>query len=313
MIVMKLLVPVVHDVRREGKDPSDNHDPGTYPEQPPGRVRAGEHGGAADHEPDHDDRDRRPGGAPAVVRWVLEYLQPVRAGLLDGASRRLIGHAVLLSSLPLLLFSGKCETEQQPAHLQPCESVWWAISPTMACWAAGGTGRGHQPLLRSNDPRGARREVPAIVDNVLRAGEGRILRKLKRISEQINSIEEDFTAMSDADLRGLTAEFKQRYADGETLDDLLPEAFGAVREAARRTLSQRAFDVQLMGAAALHLGNIAEMKTGEGKTLTGVFPAYLNALAGEGVHVVTVNDYLAKRDSEWMGRVHHFLGLDRKS
>src|SRR6202034_2796898 len=105
-------------------------------------------------------------------------------------------------------------------------------------------------------------------------------------------------------------EFKQRYADGETLDDLLPEAFGAVREAAKRTLGQRAFDVQLMGAAALHLGNIAEMKTGEGKTLTGVFPAYLNALAGEGVHVVTVNDYLAKRDSEWMGRVHRFMGLE---
>ena len=116
--------------------------------------------------------------------------------------------------------------------------------------------------------------------------------------------------MSDADLRRLTDEFRQRYADGETLDGLLPEAFGAVREAAKRTLSQRAFDVQLMGAAALHLGNIAEMKTGEGKTLTGVFPAYLNALAGQGVHVVTVNDYLAKRDSEWMGRVHRFLGLE---
>ena len=152
--------------------------------------------------------------------------------------------------------------------------------------------------------------MPAIVDSVLRAGEGRILRKLKRISEQINSIEEDFVAMSDADLRRLTDEFRQRYADGETLDGLLPEAFGAVREAAKRTLSQRAFDVQLMGAAALHLGNIAEMKTGEGKTLTGVFPAYLNALAGQGVHVVTVNDYLAKRDSEWMGRVHRFLGLE---
>src|SRR5580693_509874 len=165
-------------------------------------------------------------------------------------------------------------------------------------------------MMRSDDPQGARREVPAIVDSVLRAGEGRILRKLKRISEQINSIEEDFVAMSDADLRGLTEEFKQRYADGETLDDLLPEVFAAVREAAKRTLGQRAFDVQLMGAAALHLGNIAEMKTGEGKTLTGVFPAYLNALAGNGVHVVTVNDYLAKRDSEWMGRVHHFLGLE---
>ncbi len=149
-----------------------------------------------------------------------------------------------------------------------------------------------------------------IIDNVLRAGEGKILRKLKRISEQINSIEEDFVAMSDAELRGMTEEFRQRYADGETLDDLLPEAFAAVREAAKRTLGQRHFDVQLMGGAALHLGNIAEMKTGEGKTLTGVLPAYLNALSGEGVHVVTVNDYLAKRDSEWMGRVHHFLGLE---
>ena len=152
--------------------------------------------------------------------------------------------------------------------------------------------------------------MPAIVDNVLRAGEGRILRKLKRISEQVNSIEEDFIAMTDAELRAMTDEFKQRYADGETLDDLLPEAFAAAREAANRTLGQRAFDVQLMGAAALHLGNIAEMKTGEGKTLTGVFPAYLNALAGNGVHVVTVNDYLAKRDSEWMGRVHRFMGLE---
>ena len=149
-----------------------------------------------------------------------------------------------------------------------------------------------------------------IIDNVLRAGEGRILRKLKRISEQINSIEDDFVAMSDAELRGMTDEFRQRYADGETLDDLLPEAFATVREAAKRTLGQRHFDVQLMGGAALHMGNIAEMKTGEGKTLTSVLPAYLNALAGKGVHVVTVNDYLAKRDSEWMGRVHHFLGLE---
>ncbi len=152
--------------------------------------------------------------------------------------------------------------------------------------------------------------MPPIIDSVLRAGEGRLLRKLKRISEQINSIEDDFVAMSDAELRAMTDEFRQRYADGETLDDLLPEAFATAREAAKRTLGQRAFDVQLMGAAALHLGNISEMKTGEGKTLTGVFPAYLNALAGKGVHVVTVNDYLAKRDSEWMGRVHRFLGLE---
>jgi preprotein translocase subunit SecA len=152
--------------------------------------------------------------------------------------------------------------------------------------------------------------VPPIIDNVLRAGEGRLLRKLKRTAEQINSIEDDFVAMSDEELRGMTEEFRQRYADGETLDDLLPEAFAAVREAAKRTLGQRHFDVQLMGGAALHMGNIAEMRTGEGKTLTGVLPAYLNALSGEGVHVVTVNDYLAKRDAEWMGRVHRFLGLE---
>jgi preprotein translocase subunit SecA len=152
--------------------------------------------------------------------------------------------------------------------------------------------------------------VPPIIDSVLRAGEGRILRKLKRISEQVNSIEDDFVKMSDAELRAMTEEFRERYADGETLDDLLPEAFATAREAAKRTLGQRAFDVQLMGGAALHLGNISEMRTGEGKTLTGVFPAYLNALSGEGVHVVTVNDYLAKRDAEWMGRVHRFLGLE---
>jgi preprotein translocase subunit SecA len=152
--------------------------------------------------------------------------------------------------------------------------------------------------------------VPSILDSILRVGEGKTLRQLKRISEQVNSVEDDFVAMSDAELRGMTDEFKQRLADGETLDDVLPEAFATVREAARRTLGQRAFDVQLMGAAALHLGNISEMRTGEGKTLTGVFPAYLNALSGQGVHVVTTNDYLAKRDSEWMGRVHRFLGLE---
>src|SRR5499427_10452901 len=115
--------------------------------------------------------------------------------------------------------------------------------------------------------------------------------------------------MSDAELRAMTDEFRQRYADGESRDDLLPEVFATVREAAKRTLGQRAFDVQLMGGAALHFGNIPEMKTGEGKTLTGVFPAYLNALSGQGVHIITVNDYLAQRDAEWVGRVHVFLGL----
>ena len=152
--------------------------------------------------------------------------------------------------------------------------------------------------------------MPVVIDKVLRAGEGRILRRLKRIAGQVNSIEEEFAALSDAELRGMTEQFRKRLAEGETLDDLLPEAFAAVREAATRTLGQRHFDVQLMGGAALHGGNIAEMRTGEGKTLTAVLPAYLNALAGNGVHVVTVNDYLAKRDAEWMGRIHHFLGLE---
>ncbi|HBW20283.1 MAG TPA: preprotein translocase subunit SecA, partial [Actinobacteria bacterium] len=152
--------------------------------------------------------------------------------------------------------------------------------------------------------------MPAIIDSVLRAGEGKTQRKLKRIASQVNSIEEDFAVLSDAELRAMTDEFRQRLVNGESLDDLLPEAFATVREAARRTLGQRHFDVQIMGGAALHMGNIAEMKTGEGKTLTGVLPAYLNALSGKGVHIVTVNDYLAHRDAEWMGRVHRFLGLD---
>jgi preprotein translocase subunit SecA len=164
------------------------------------------------------------------------------------------------------------------------------------------------PPAGSNHRQGVQR-VPALLDKVLRAGEGRTIRKLHGIADQINAIESDFTAMSDAELRGMTDEFKKRFADGESLDDLLPEAFAAVREAARRTLGQRHFDVQLMGGAALHMGNIAEMRTGEGKTLVSTLPAYLNALTGQGVHVVTVNDYLAQRDSEWMGRIHHFLGL----
>ncbi|HVS68042.1 MAG TPA: preprotein translocase subunit SecA [Mycobacteriales bacterium] len=143
----------------------------------------------------------------------------------------------------------------------------------------------------------------------MRAGETRILRRLEATAEQVELLADDFKAMSDDELRGQTEEFKKRYAEGESLDDLMVEAFAVVREAATRTLEQRPFHVQLMGAAALHLGNIAEMRTGEGKTLTGVLPAYLNALSGDGVHVVTTNDYLAKRDAEWMGRIHRFLGL----
>ncbi|MCK7623881.1 preprotein translocase subunit SecA [Streptomyces sp. RS10V-4] len=149
----------------------------------------------------------------------------------------------------------------------------------------------------------------SVLTKIMRAGEGKILRKLHRIAGQVNSIEEDFAALSDAELRALTDEYKQRYADGESLDDLLPEAFATVREAAKRVLGQRHYDVQLMGGAALHLGYVAEMKTGEGKTLVGTLPAYLNALSGKGVHLITVNDYLAERDSELMGRVHKFLGL----
>src|SRR3954453_17188757 len=146
------------------------------------------------------------------------------------------------------------------------------------------------------------------MDRLLRIGEGKLLKQLKNIAEQVNAIEDDFVAMSDDELRGQTAEFKERLEKGETLEQLMPEAFATVREAGKRVLGKRHFDVQLMGGAALHLGNIAEMKTGEGKTLVATLPSYLNALTGRGVHVVTVNDYLAKFQSEQMGRIHHFLG-----
>jgi preprotein translocase subunit SecA len=152
--------------------------------------------------------------------------------------------------------------------------------------------------------------VPAFFDKMLRAGEGKTLRRLSAIAAQVNSIEDDFTSMTDAELRAMTDEFRARLEDGQTLDDILPEAFATVREAAKRTLGQLHFDVQMMGGAALHLGNIAEMKTGEGKTLVATAPAYLNALGGGGVHIVTVNDYLAEYQSELMGRVHRFLGLE---
>ena len=151
--------------------------------------------------------------------------------------------------------------------------------------------------------------MPKIIDKILRAGEGKILKRLDAIAAQVNQLGDEFAAMSDAELRGMTDEFKERLAEGATLDDLLPEAFAVTREAATRVLGQRHFDVQIMGGAALHLGNIAEMKTGEGKTLVATLPSYLNALAGKGVHIVTVNDYLAKYQSEMMGRIHHFLGL----
>ncbi len=149
----------------------------------------------------------------------------------------------------------------------------------------------------------------SLLDKILRAGEGRELKRLESIARQVNALEEDFVDLTDDELRAKTAEYQERYQDGEPLDSLLPEAFATVREAAKRTLGQRHYDVQIMGGAALHRGNIAEMKTGEGKTLVATLPSYLNAISGDGVHVVTVNDYLAERDSEWMGRVHRFLGL----
>ncbi|MEV0245378.1 preprotein translocase subunit SecA [Nocardia sp. NPDC050712] len=153
--------------------------------------------------------------------------------------------------------------------------------------------------------------MPALtLTRLLRIGEGRTVKRLAHLADEVIALGPDIETLTDAELRAKTDEFKQRYADGESLDELLLEAFAVAREASWRVLNQKHYKVQLMGGAALHLGNISEMKTGEGKTLTCVLPAYLNALSGEGVHVVTVNDYLAKRDAEWMGRVHRFLGLE---
>ncbi len=149
-----------------------------------------------------------------------------------------------------------------------------------------------------------------VLNRLLRAGEGKMVKRLRNIAEHIETLEDDVKDLTDAELRAKTEEFRKRYADGESLDELLPEAFAVAREAAHRVLGQRPYKVQLMGGAALHLGQVSEMKTGEGKTLTCVLPAYLNAIPGTGVHIVTTNDYLAKRDSEWMGRIHRFLGLE---
>jgi preprotein translocase subunit SecA len=149
-----------------------------------------------------------------------------------------------------------------------------------------------------------------VLQKLLRMGEGRQLRQLQALVQQVNAREDEVAALDDEGLRARTAELRARVADGETVDDLLPDAFATVREAAQRVLGQRPYDVQVLGGAALHLGNIAEMRTGEGKTLTSTMPVYLNALAGKGVHVVTVNPYLASRDAEWMGRVYRFLGLE---
>lgn len=149
----------------------------------------------------------------------------------------------------------------------------------------------------------------SILDKVLRIGEGRVLKKLQSVAAQVNRLEPSFVELSDTELREETARFRERLEHGATLDELMPEAFAAIREAAHRTLGQRHFDVQIMGGAALHLGNIAEMRTGEGKTLVATTAAYLNALEGKGVHVITTNDYLAKYQGDLMGRVYRFMGL----
>src|SRR5580658_9793313 len=149
----------------------------------------------------------------------------------------------------------------------------------------------------------------SVFTKVLRAGEGQKVRRLAELVQPINQLEASLEAMSDDELRHSTVEFKERLDQGENLEDLLIEAFAVVREAAWRMLGQRPFDCQLMGGMALHFGWIAEMKTGEGKTLASTMPVYLNALAGRGVHVITTNDYLASRDARWMGELHRWLGL----
>src|SRR6188768_2885689 len=148
-----------------------------------------------------------------------------------------------------------------------------------------------------------------ILDKILRAGEGKKLKALQGLVPDINARAAEIEALSDDALRAKTAEFRNRLDRGESLEDMLLEAFAVVRAAAMRVIGQRHFDVQLMGGAALHFGWVAEMKTGEGKTLVSTLPAYLNGLGGKGVHLITVNDYLARRDSEWMGRLHNWLGL----
>ena len=148
------------------------------------------------------------------------------------------------------------------------------------------------------------------LSKLLRAGEGRTVKRLAKIADEVMALDEEYSALTDEELRAKTAEFKDQLEGGASLDDILLDAFATAREASWRVLGQKHYKVQIMGGAALHFGNVAEMKTGEGKTLTSVLPAYLNALSGKGVHIVTVNDYLAKRDAEMMGRVHHFLGLE---
>ncbi|MGI8644165.1 MAG: preprotein translocase subunit SecA, partial [Thermomicrobiales bacterium] len=155
--------------------------------------------------------------------------------------------------------------------------------------------------------------MPSLLKKVFGDSETRAIKALEPLVQEINELEAEFSAMSESELRETADEFRERLASGETEDDLLPEVFAAVRESARRVLGQRHYDVQLMGGIVLHQGKIAEMLTGEGKTLTATLAVVLNALSGRGVHVVTVNDYLARRDAAWMGRLYHAMGLSTAS
>ncbi|MCC9002611.1 MAG: preprotein translocase subunit SecA, partial [Candidatus Competibacter sp.] len=148
-----------------------------------------------------------------------------------------------------------------------------------------------------------------ILKSIFGSRNDRVLRPMRKVADRINALEPLISVLSDAELHAKTNEFRNRLTNGEKLDALLPEAFAVVREASKRTLDMRHFDVQLIGGMVLHEGKIAEMRTGEGKTLVATLPVYLNALTGKGVHVVTVNDYLARRDSEWMGQIYKFLGM----
>lgn len=166
------------------------------------------------------------------------------------------------------------------------------------------------PDMRNHRNQSRENPVVDIIDKALRMGEGRQIKKLENVAKAVNALEDEISALSDDELKAQTPKFKQQIDNGKSLDEIMPEAFATVREVSKRTLGQRHFDVQLMGGAALHWGNIAEMKTGEGKTLVATLPSYLNALEGKGVHVVTVNDYLASYQSELMGRIYRFLGMN---
>ena len=151
--------------------------------------------------------------------------------------------------------------------------------------------------------------VSGLIKKIIGSRNDRLLKQYRKTVNEINALESQFQGLTDQQLQAKTTELKERLAQGKTLDDVLPDAFALVREASKRTLKMRHFDVQMIGGMALHEGKIAEMRTGEGKTLTATLPVFLNALSGRGVHVITVNDYLAKRDADWMSRIYNFLGL----